>query len=141
MEPQGDTLAVTGVDGSRSALQTLAACAMQAALASAGVPGEPGGTGTAAGEGDVLRYDPNYLLDTLRAQFGLDNDAALARKLRVRPPTLSKVRTRRVGVSAALLIAMHEASGLTIRDLRWLMGDRREFFAPLIDEESVTIFR
>jgi transcriptional regulator with XRE-family HTH domain len=94
-----------------------------------------------AGEGDALSYDPNYLIDALRAQFGLDNDAALARRLRVRPPTLSKVRTRRVGVSAALLIAMHEASGLTIRDLRWLMGDRREFFSPLIDEESVTIFR
>lgn len=95
----------------------------------------------AAEEGEPLRYDPNRLLDSLRARLGLDNDAALAHKLRVRPPTLSKVRTMRVGVSPALLIAMHEASGLTIRDLRWLMGDRREFFSPLVDEESVKIIR
>jgi hypothetical protein len=93
-----------------------------------------------AAEGE-LRYDPNHLVDYLRDLLRLDNDVALAHRLRVRAPTLSKVRKQRVAVSPALLIAMHEASGLTIRDLRWLMGDRREFFAPLIEEESVVIVR
>jgi hypothetical protein len=99
------------------------------------------GCATADAHDEALRYDPNRLVDALREHLGLENDAELARKLRVRPPTLSKVRNRRVAVSPALLIAMHEASGLTIRDLRWLMGDRREFFAPLIEEESVVIVR
>jgi hypothetical protein len=99
------------------------------------------GCATAGAHDEALHYDPNRLVDALREHLGLDNDAELARKLRVRPPTLSKVRNRRVAVSPALLIAMHEASGLTIRDLRWLMGDRREFFAPLIEEESVVIVR
>jgi hypothetical protein len=93
------------------------------------------------GTGAALLYDPDHLLDALCTHLGLANDAALSRKLRVKPPTLSKVRNRRVAVSSALLIAMHEASGLTISELRALMGDRREYFTPLIFEESVTIVR
>jgi len=31
-------------------------------------------------------------------------------------------------VGAAMLIRMHEVSDLTIRDLRYLMGDRRQKF-------------
>ncbi|MGJ9418760.1 hypothetical protein ACHAC9_13480 [Massilia sp. CMS3.1] len=35
---------------------------------------------------------------------------------------------RRLAVDASLLIRMHEVSGLSIRDLRYLMGDRRAKF-------------
>jgi hypothetical protein len=93
-----------------------------------------------AAEGE-LRYDPNHLVDHLRDLLRLDNDVALAHRLRVRPPTLSKVRRQRVAVSPALLIAMHEATGMAIAELRRLMGDRRPYFSPLILEASVTIIR
>lgn len=72
-----------------------------------------------------LDYDPNRLLDTLIQHLELKNDAALSRKLEVSPPILSKVRHLRLPVGASLLIRMHEESGLSISDLRRLMGDRR----------------
>jgi hypothetical protein len=73
-------------------------------------------------------YNPNQLLDALIERLRLKNDAALCRALEVSPPMLSKVRHHRLPVSAALLIRMHEVSDLSIRDLRFLMGDHRQNF-------------
>lgn len=70
-------------------------------------------------------YDPNTLLDTLLSKMHLKNDAALSRALEVAPPVISKIRHRRLPVGASLLIRMHEVSGMSIRDLRDIMGDRR----------------
>ena len=75
---------------------------------------------------DQLAYDPNNLLDTLIDKLHLKNDAALSRALEVAPPVISKIRHRRLPVGASLLIRMHEVSDLSIRELRTLMGDRRE---------------
>ena len=69
--------------------------------------------------------DPNHLLDVLLGKMQLKNDAALARMLEVSPPVISKVRHHRLPVGASLLIRMHEVTGISIRDLRNLMGDRR----------------
>ena len=52
-------------------------------------------------------------------------DAALARALEIAPPAISKIRHCRMPAGASLLIRMHEVSGLTIWNLRYLMGDRR----------------
>jgi len=73
-------------------------------------------------------YDPNNLLDTLLKKMGLKNDAALSRALEVAPPVISKIRHRRLPVGASLLIRMHEVSQESIKDLRTLMGDRRDKF-------------
>lgn len=70
-------------------------------------------------------YDPNRLLDTLLEKMSLKNDAALSRALEVAPPVISKIRHRRLPVGASLLIRMHEYTGISIRELRDLMGDRR----------------
>lgn len=70
-------------------------------------------------------YDPNRLLDTLVEKLHLKNDAALCRRLEVAPPVISKIRHGRLPVGASMLIRMHEETGLTIRELRDLMGDRR----------------
>ena len=69
--------------------------------------------------------NPNRLLDNVMATLQLRNDAALARALEVSPPTISKIRRGRMPVSPALLIAMHEVTGYTIGDLRFLMNDHR----------------
>lgn len=71
-------------------------------------------------------YDPNKLLDHLLHILNLKNDAALSRLLEVAPPVISKVRHRVLPVGPALLIRMHEVSDLNIRDLKDLMGDRRQ---------------
>lgn len=86
-----------------------------------------------------MDYDPNRLLNTLIVQLNLKNDAALARELDVAPPVLSKIRHRRVPVGAATLIRMHEASGLTIRALRDLMGDRRDRYRVSTNAPSAYI--
>ncbi len=70
-------------------------------------------------------YNPNHLLDFLLEKLVLKNDAALSRKLEVAPPVISKIRHRRLPIGASLLIRMHEVTGMSIRDLRDLMGDRR----------------
>ena len=77
---------------------------------------------------DQVAYDPNNLLDSLIEKLHLKNDAALSRALEVAPPVISKIRHRRLPVGASLLIRMHEVSDLSIRDLRILMGDRRDKF-------------
>jgi hypothetical protein len=77
---------------------------------------------------DQLDYDPNNLLDSLLGKLNLKNDAALSRALEVAPPVISKIRHRRLPVGASLLIRMHEVSNLSIRELRALMGDRRNKF-------------
>ncbi|RJF96034.1 hypothetical protein [Noviherbaspirillum saxi] len=71
-------------------------------------------------------YDPNRLLDSLIRKLKLKNDAALSRALQVAPPEISKIRHRRVPVRASLLIRMHDVTDLSIRELRDLMGDRRQ---------------
>ncbi len=74
---------------------------------------------------DQTTYDPNRLLDALLEKMSLKNDAALSRMLEVAPPVISKIRHRRLPIGASLLIRMHETTGMSIRDLRDLMGDRR----------------
>jgi plasmid maintenance system antidote protein VapI len=73
-------------------------------------------------------YNPNQLLDMIHQKMQLKNDAALSRLLEVQPPVISKIRHRRVPVGASLLIRMHEVTGMSISDLRVLMGDRRTKF-------------
>lgn len=73
----------------------------------------------------MLEYNPDRLLDTLCQNLRLKNDAQLCRFLEIAPPIVSKIRHRRLPVGASLLIRMHEVSGLNIKDLRFLMGDRR----------------
>jgi plasmid maintenance system antidote protein VapI len=77
---------------------------------------------------EQFQYDPNNLLESLIEKLNLKNDAALSRALEVAPPLISKIRHRRLPVGASLLIRMHEVSDLSIKDLRELMGDRRNKF-------------
>jgi hypothetical protein len=73
-------------------------------------------------------FNAGILLDGLIIHLGLKNDAALARALELAPPMISKLRHFTLPVSAAVLLRMHEVSGLSIFDLRLLMGDQRRRF-------------
>lgn len=81
-------------------------------------------------EVDNPHYDPEMLLDTLASLLGVRNDRHLADKLSGQPSQICKIRKRRVPVAPALLISMHEETGLSIRQLRALMGDFREHTGP-----------
>ncbi len=71
-------------------------------------------------------YDPNQLLDMLLMQLNLKNDAALSRVLDVARPVLTGIRLGTLGVGAWLLIRISEVSGMSIGDLRRIMGDQRQ---------------
>jgi hypothetical protein len=77
---------------------------------------------------EEFQYDPNTLLDTLIKTLGIKNDAALSRALEVAPPVISKIRHKILPVGPSLLIRMHEESGISIKEIRNLMGDRRAKF-------------
>ena len=77
---------------------------------------------------ELFDYNPGRLLDTLIENLRLKNDAALSRALEVAPPVISKIRHHSLPVGPSMLLRMHEISDLSIRDLRYLMGDRRAKF-------------
>jgi hypothetical protein len=76
-------------------------------------------------------YDPDKLLDTLIDRLDAKSDVGLCSRLGILPPAISKIRHRRLGIGPILLISMHEESGLSIKELRMLMGDRREHFRSI----------
>jgi len=73
-------------------------------------------------------YDPNPLLDRLKGLVPGQTDTDLAAALGVTKSNISKLRNKHVDLSAEMLLNMHEMSGLSIRELRDLMGDTRHFF-------------
>lgn len=67
-------------------------------------------------------YTPNDLIDALVKSMHLKNDAALARRLEVAPPVISKIRHHRLPIGASFLVSAHEESGLSIADLKRVAG-------------------
>lgn len=62
------------------------------------------------------------LLDRLIEVMGLKNDASLARVLEVAPPVISKIRHGRLDIGPTLLIGAHEESGLSIKEMKAMIG-------------------
>jgi hypothetical protein len=65
--------------------------------------------------------NPNYMLDKLREVLGVSNDAGLAALLDLPAAVISKIRHGRLRVSSNFLIQAHDASGLSIGELRELL--------------------
>jgi plasmid maintenance system antidote protein VapI len=69
----------------------------------------------------------HYFLDSLLIYLNARNDAALARKIGVSPPALSKLRHHRLPVTPALMLKLYDVTkeqdgtGLTIEQLRELL--------------------
>jgi plasmid maintenance system antidote protein VapI len=70
-------------------------------------------------------YDPNSMLNAILWKLRLKNDAALCRIAEVNPAVISKIRHNRMPVSAAVLLRLHEVTGMSVKALQDLMGDRR----------------
>ncbi len=93
--------------------------------------GTPGLCHVGAADPGELNYNPVQLIEMVSDHLGVKNDAQLCRMLEVHPPLISKIRNKRLPVTAELLLTMHDATGLTITDLRFLMGDKRKYFRPI----------
>ena len=63
------------------------------------------------------------LLDYLLRQQRVKNDAALCRLLLLAPSSVSKIRHGRHGVSAEVLLRVHEVFGIPMAELRRLEHD------------------
>ena len=60
----------------------------------------------------------NALLDLAADILKAKNDAALCRALELSPPVISKTRHMRLPVGAGLVIKIHEATGLAVREIK-----------------------
>jgi DNA-binding transcriptional regulator YdaS (Cro superfamily) len=77
---------------------------------------------------EVTDYQPDRLLDKLSKQLKAGNDRKLARLLEISPSTISKIRRKVIAISAKHLLSIHDTSGIAIKELRKMMGDKRKFF-------------
>lgn len=74
------------------------------------------------------QYDPNHLLNTVSESLEVQNDAELASALEIPRPLLGKIRLGKQRVGATILLRMQELSGIPIRRLRAILGERRAAF-------------
>lgn len=58
------------------------------------------------------------LLDALLLKLNLKNDAELCRAVDMQPSAISKLRTDTIPIWAKVLLRFHEASGISIRELK-----------------------
>lgn len=79
----------------------------------------------------ITPYNPARLLDALLHHLHLDSDGALSRRLHVAGHVIHSIRHGRQPVGASMLLWMQETSGLSIHELRHLLGDRRATCRPL----------
>jgi hypothetical protein len=87
---------------------------------------------------DYGAYDPEHLLDTILDRLGLHSDTALAETLKASPSFIHDIRCKRRPVDAAMLIWVHELTGIYIGGLRNILGDRRRELRPSGDEPKRT---
>ncbi|MDB5841023.1 MAG: hypothetical protein JWQ23_2975 [Herminiimonas sp.] len=71
-------------------------------------------------------YNPNRLLDTLMQRLKLQSDGALSLKLKVAKNVITSIRNGSLPVAASMLLWMRDATGMSVDELRMLMGDRRK---------------
>ncbi len=60
----------------------------------------------------------NDLLDLVAEMVNARNDAKLSRALGVAPPVISKTRHGRLAVGAALILKIHEVTGLSAAEIK-----------------------
>jgi plasmid maintenance system antidote protein VapI len=61
------------------------------------------------------------LLDAVKERYAIKNDAELSRKLDVPPPTISKIRSGKVNVSADMILRIHETFDMQVKEIRELL--------------------
>lgn len=67
--------------------------------------------------------NPHPLLDKLKEFFKANSDSHIADVLEVTKPTISKIRTRTVGISDTMILAVHEATAWPISYIKQLRDE------------------
>lgn len=79
---------------------------------------------------DEIKYQPSRLFDAICQRRALKTDSELARLLGIGNAQICKVRHGIQPLSGQLLLRIHEVTGIDIRQLKVLMGDRRSMQRP-----------
>lgn len=72
---------------------------------------------------DVER--PHVLFDHIRRAHGLTNDAQIARRAKLAPSSISKIRGG-MPITDSVLVRLHENFGITFPDMRALLARASE---------------
>jgi fructose/tagatose bisphosphate aldolase len=67
-------------------------------------------------------YNPDKLLDEVMDFLKIRNDAKLSKALGIGAPVISKIRSRNCSITPRLLIIMHDATGISLNQLRNFAG-------------------
>lgn len=59
-----------------------------------------------------------HLLDYLRREYSLPSDAALAEAMEVSPPVISKMRNGYIGLTASMMLRIHDAFDIPIAEIK-----------------------
>ena len=70
-------------------------------------------------------YNPAHLFDIIGEKFKIKTDVQMGMFLGIGNPSICKIRHRIQPISGSLLIRIHEITGLSIPELKDMMGDRR----------------
>ncbi len=77
---------------------------------------------------ELFSYQPGLFLDTISKRIIMSSDRELGKALRIPTSVISKIRHKAIPISAKNLLAIHDVSEISIKKLRKMMGDSREFF-------------
>ena len=67
-------------------------------------------------------YNPKALIALVKKTLGIKKDSELVRLVGFNASVISKVRHKRKLLSAELLLAFHDLTGLSIREMKQIMG-------------------
>ena len=76
--------------------------------------------------GQTMQRHPHALLDTLMLIYGIQTDNSLADKLAISTGSVSRIRKGTQNISAALILAIYERSGLSIDNIKDLIKEDNE---------------
>ena len=74
---------------------------------------------------DLLKskdYNPKALIDHVKKKLGVKRDYELVKIIGFNASVISKVRHKRKLLSAELLLALHDATGIPIKEMKQMMG-------------------
>lgn len=77
------------------------------------------------------QYMPEALFEKLCARLGVPSYSALGVAIGLSPSVVSKIRNRKVAISSEILLKIHDATDIPVRELRRWMGDTRPYYSPL----------
>lgn len=63
------------------------------------------------------------LLDQLIETLELKNDAQLSKYFKFRPPVFSKIRNRKMAISANVILLIHEKTDMPVAEIRRLINE------------------